>query len=138
MGPRAHGPIGPSGPTGPSGPLDPALLNFFSNFFSEIKREIPWEFLIWWGSDLEIQGLESQDFVFWAFDPPPNGKFPGNFPFGGGSIGPPPNGKFLVDPNPAVVLEAAVAADREWCVCGGGSPPQKVYTFFCLSELDLV
>ena len=63
------------------GPLDPALLNFFSNFFSDIKREIPWEFLIWWGSDLEIQGLESQDFVFWAFDPPPNGKFPWNFPF---------------------------------------------------------
>ena len=75
------------------GVMDPALLNFFSNFFSEIKLEIPWEFLIWWGSDLGIQGVESQDFVFWAFDPPPNGKFPGNFPFGGGSSGPPPNGK---------------------------------------------
>ena len=67
--------------------------------------------------------MESQDFVFWAFDPPPNGKFPGNFPFGGGSIGPPPNGKFLGDPNPAVVLEAAVAADREWGVWGGEAPP---------------
>ena len=63
------------------GVVDPALLNFFSNFLSEIKLEIPWEFLIWWGLDLEIQGVESQDFVFWAFDPPPNGKFPGNFPF---------------------------------------------------------
>ena len=101
MGPRAqwaHGPTGPKGPgpraQGPMGPwaqwahwarahgpLDPALLNFFSNFFSEIKLEIPREFLNWWGSDLEIQGVESQDFVFWAFDPPPNGKFPGNFPF---------------------------------------------------------
>ena len=68
---------------------------FFKLFSSEIKLEIPWEFLIWWGSDLKIQGVESQDFVFWAFDPPPNGKFPGNFPFGGGSSGPPPNGKFF-------------------------------------------
>ena len=116
--------MGPLGPRARAhGPLDPALLNFFSNFFSEIKREIPWEFLIWWGSDLEIQGLESQDFVFWAFDPPPNGKFPRNFPFGGGSIGPPPNGKFLGDPNPAV--EAAVAADREWGVWGGEAPPWR-------------
>ena len=36
------------------------------------------------------------------------------------------------DPNPAVVLEAAVAADREWGVCvGGGSPPPtKSLNFF--------
>ena len=27
------------------------------------------------------------------------------------------------DPNPAVVLEAAVAADREWGVWGGEAPP---------------
>ena len=72
----AQGPKGPMGPWA-HGPLDPALLNFFS----ETKLEIPREFLNWWGSDLEIQGVESQDFVFWAFDPPPNGKFPGNFPF---------------------------------------------------------
>ena len=61
------------------GPLDLALLNFFSNFFSEIKLEIPWELLIWWGSDLEIQGLERQDFVFWAFDPLPH-EIPREFP----------------------------------------------------------
>ena len=32
----------------------------------------------------------------------------------------------IQDPNPAVVLEAAVAADREWGVWGGEAPPQKV------------
>ena len=109
--------------------MDPALLNFFSNFLSELKLEIPWEFLIWWGSDLGIQGVESQDFVFWAFDPPPNGKFLGNFPFRGGSIGPPPNGKFLGDPNPAVVLEAAVAAAREW-----GVLVKVIFTFLAFSR----
>ena len=29
----------------------------------------------------------------------------------------------IQDPNPAVVLEAAVAADREWGVWGGEAPP---------------
>ena len=69
--------------------------------------------------------MESQDFVFWAFDPPPNGEFPGNFPLDFRK-------KFekktleIQDPNPAVVLEAAVAADREWGVWVGEAPPQKV------------
>ena len=47
------------------GPLDPALLNFFSNFFSEIKREIPWEFPIWWRvkcPEHKILALHTLDF----------------------------------------------------------------------------
>ena len=74
--------MGPLGPLGP-GPwaLGSCTSKLVFKLFSETKLEIPREFLIWWGSDLEIQGVESQDFVFWAFDPPPNGKFPGNFPF---------------------------------------------------------